>query len=117
MSARVLNRRQARWSISLSRFNFAITYRLGSQQGKSDALSRRSYFAPKEGDAAYDQQHTTLLKPEQLLLRTLHTTTSTDSPFIQEIRVSMSSDPLALKIKQQFANHRSKMSKSEILSS
>ena len=106
MSSRVLNRRQARWSISLSRFDFVITYRPGSQQGKSDALSRRSYLAPKEGDAAYDQQHTALLKPKQLLLRALHTTTPTDSPLIKEIRVSMTSDPLALKIKQQIANHR-----------
>jgi hypothetical protein len=68
MSARVLNRRQAHWSISLSRFNFMITYRPGSQQGRSDALSRRSYLAPKEGDAVYDQQHSMLLKPKRLLL-------------------------------------------------
>jgi hypothetical protein len=27
MSARVLNRRQVRWSMSLSRFDFVITYR------------------------------------------------------------------------------------------
>jgi hypothetical protein len=54
MSARVLNQHQACWSISLSRFNFMITYRPGSQQGRSDTLSRRSYLAPKEGDAAYD---------------------------------------------------------------
>jgi hypothetical protein len=40
MSAKVLNRRQARWSISLSRFNFVITYRPGSKQIQSDALSR-----------------------------------------------------------------------------
>jgi hypothetical protein len=54
MSARVLNRHQAHWSISLSRFNFMITYRPGFQQSRSDALSRRSYLAPKEGDVAYD---------------------------------------------------------------
>jgi len=39
MSAKVLNRRQARWSISLSRFNFVITYCPGSKQIRSDALS------------------------------------------------------------------------------
>jgi hypothetical protein len=33
MSAWILNQCQAHWSISLSRFNFMITYRLGSQQG------------------------------------------------------------------------------------
>jgi hypothetical protein len=45
-----------------------ITSRPGSQQGQSDALSRRLYLAPKERDVAYDQQHSMLLKPEQLFL-------------------------------------------------
>ena len=49
MSARVLNSWQARWDMSLSRFDFVITYRQGSLQGKPDALSRRSYLAPKVG--------------------------------------------------------------------
>jgi hypothetical protein len=39
MNDRVLNRRQARWSMSLSRFDFGITYRPGNLQGKPDALS------------------------------------------------------------------------------
>ena len=99
MSAKVLNRRQARWSISLSRFNFIITYRPETQQIRSDALSRRAYLAPKEGDATYDQQRSTLLKPEQLQLRTTHITTSMDVAFFQDIRVSLQSDPLALKFK------------------
>ena len=68
MSAHVLNCRQARWSMSLSRFEFIITYRPRKQQGLSDALSRRSYFAPKEGDIAFEQQRTVLLKPEQFHL-------------------------------------------------
>ena len=33
MSARVLNRRQTRWNMSLSRFDYVITYRPGEQQG------------------------------------------------------------------------------------
>jgi hypothetical protein len=64
MFARVLNRGQARWSLSLSRFNFVITYRFGSQQGQSNASSRRSYFALKERDVPYDQQHFVFLKPK-----------------------------------------------------
>jgi hypothetical protein len=55
MSTRVLNRRQAHWNISLSRFYFMIMYRPGSQQSRSDALSKRSYLAPKERDVTYDQ--------------------------------------------------------------
>jgi hypothetical protein len=42
----------------------------GSQQDRSDTLSRRSYLASKEGDIAYDQQYSALLKPKRLLLRT-----------------------------------------------
>ena len=55
MSAQVLNQRQACWNISLPHFNFIITYHPTSQHGQFDALSRRSYFIPKEGDATYDQ--------------------------------------------------------------
>jgi hypothetical protein len=99
MSAKVLNRRQARWSISLSRFNFVIMYHPGSKQIRSDALSRRVYLAPREGDAAYDQQKTTPIKPEQLQLKIVRTTTSVDASFLQDIRVSLKFDPLALKLK------------------
>jgi hypothetical protein len=48
-----------------------ITYHLGQQQGKQNALSYCSYFTPKEGDAAYDQQCDTILKLENLWLQTL----------------------------------------------
>ena len=37
-----LNRRQARWAEQLSVFDFIIRYRKGEQNGKADALSRRS---------------------------------------------------------------------------
>jgi hypothetical protein len=68
MSVQVLNQHQARWSLSLSRFNFMITYCPSSQQDQFDTLSRCSYLTTKEGDAAYDQQHSVLLKPKRLLL-------------------------------------------------
>jgi hypothetical protein len=102
----VLNQFQARWSIPLSHFNFIIMYRPGSQQGRSDALSKRSYLSPKEEDAAYDQQHYVLLKPKQLLLRTMHTTTSMDSTFLMDVCISLLSDPLALKFKQSCTDFR-----------
>jgi hypothetical protein len=49
-TTKLLNRRQARWSEFLSRFNFKIVYRPGKQGGKPDALTRRSEDLPKEGD-------------------------------------------------------------------
>jgi hypothetical protein len=83
-----------------------ITYRPGSQQRQSNALSRHLYLTPKEGDTVYDQQHLVLLKPERLLLQTLQTTTSVDPTFLKDIRVSLLSDSLALKFKQSCADSR-----------
>ena len=42
MSSKLLNRRQARWSKFLFRFNFKIVYRFGKQNQVVDALNRRS---------------------------------------------------------------------------
>lgn len=40
-SAKRLNPRQARWALFFTRFNFTVTYRPGSKNGKADALSRQ----------------------------------------------------------------------------
>lgn len=58
-SAKRLNARQARWSLFFSRFNFKITYRPGSKNGKADALSRQ-FDSPSEPS-----------KPEPILPSTL----------------------------------------------
>jgi hypothetical protein len=68
MSTKMLNRRQARWSEFLSRFNFKITYRPGKQGEKPDALTRRSEDLPKEGDERLEHQSRTMLKRENLEL-------------------------------------------------
>jgi len=41
MKVQKLNRRQARWVLYLSRFDFMLKYVLGSKMGKADSLSRR----------------------------------------------------------------------------
>jgi hypothetical protein len=64
MSTKMLNRRQARWSEFLSRFNFKITYRPGKQGEKPDALTRRSEDLPKEGDERLEHQSRIILKKE-----------------------------------------------------
>ncbi len=45
-SAKRLNPRQARWSMFFPRFDFHVTYRSGSKNGKADALSRQFDFIP-----------------------------------------------------------------------
>lgn len=65
-TTKLLNRRQARWSEYLSRFNFRITYRPGKQGAKPDSLTRRSEDLPKEGDKRLRQQSQTVLKRENI---------------------------------------------------
>lgn len=67
MSTKTINRRQARWSEFLSRFNFVITYRPRKLGGKPDALARRSEDLPNDvGDIRLRQQQQTVLKPHNL---------------------------------------------------
>jgi len=61
MEAKKLNRRQARWVLYLSRFNFNLVYKPGPTMGKADALSRCADH--KEG-MGHDNENVILLKPE-----------------------------------------------------
>jgi len=42
MKVQKLNRRQARWALYLSQFNFTLKHVLGTKMGKADGLSKRS---------------------------------------------------------------------------
>jgi RNase H-like domain found in reverse transcriptase/Reverse transcriptase (RNA-dependent DNA polymerase)/Integrase zinc binding domain/Chromo (CHRromatin Organisation MOdifier) domain len=67
MTAKKLNRRQARWSLYLSRFNFSLHHRPGRSMGKTDALSRRS----DHGDGSDDNRDIVLLQPDLFVVRAL----------------------------------------------
>ena len=90
--------------MSLSQFDFVIIYRPGKQQRLSDALSRRSYLAPKAGEAAFDQQCTTLLKLECFCLCATIVPTSIDVNFLDQVRVASIQDNVFLDIKRR-PNH------------
>ena len=67
MTAKKLNRRQARWSLHLARFDFLLHHRPGRTMGKPDALSRRA----DHGNGASDNENIVLLQPEFLAVRAL----------------------------------------------
>jgi hypothetical protein len=69
MEAKKLNRRQARWALYLSRFNFTLVHKPGTMMGKADALSRRADH--KEG-VEHDNENITLLKPEFFRVQAMH---------------------------------------------
>lgn len=66
MSTKNLNRRQARWSEFLSRFDFVIVYRPGKAGGKPDSLTRRSGDLPEGGDERLQNLSQTVLKPSNV---------------------------------------------------
>jgi len=62
MTAKKLNRRQARWSLHLARFDFLLHHCPGHTMGKPDALSRRA----DHRNGASDNENVVLLRPEFL---------------------------------------------------
>jgi len=67
MTAKQLNRRQARWSLYLSRFDFALHHKPGRSMGKPDALSCRS----DHGTGADDNSDVVLFTPKLFAVRAL----------------------------------------------
>ena len=67
MKTKKLNRRQARWSLFLSQFDFTIQYSPGKTNGEADALSRRSQDIPKDDtDARLADCHSIILQKRNL---------------------------------------------------
>ena len=90
-TARTLTRRQARWSLFLSRFNFRIVYRPGRLGGKPDALSRRSDLKPE----GIDNAERTLLDPSLFQLKAMRrgmTRIEGDQELLKQIRRSKAYD-------------------------
>jgi len=58
-----LNKRQARWALYLSRFNFTLKYIPGSKMEKADSLSKR---LDQEVEIEKDNEDEKLVKPEWL---------------------------------------------------
>jgi hypothetical protein len=67
MTNSLLNRRQARWSAFLARFDYEIVYRPWKSNGKADALTRRPGDLPEGGDERLKSMEQVVLKPHNLL--------------------------------------------------
>jgi hypothetical protein len=65
--AQKLNRRQARWSLYLSCFDFTLHHKPGRSMGKPDVLSRRENHGSGQGD----NNNLTLLAPELFCIHAL----------------------------------------------
>jgi hypothetical protein len=65
MTTRHLSRRQARWALFFSEFDFVITHRPGTRNAKADMLSRRSDYLPLEEETSHNFQQ--VIKPSQIM--------------------------------------------------
>ncbi|KAJ8474222.1 hypothetical protein ONZ45_g16023 [Pleurotus djamor] len=89
--AQKLNRRQARWSLYLSRFDFTLHHRPGRSMGKPDALSRRA----DHGNGKDDNQNQVLLKPAFFAVRAVETALEGEEiGILGEIRAGLRSGTL-----------------------
>ena len=108
----MLNRRQARWAHFLTHFDFKITYRPGKPQGKADALSRRSYLAPRPGEPTFDNQKQVILGPTRLQATQVFGM-HLDSHIIDIIREDLKTDVFAQAILVQIDPSRASCSQSQ----
>ncbi len=87
MTAQKLNRRQARWSTFLSRFDLDLSYRPGKSSAKPDLLSRRVDHKRGTED---DNENVVLLKPE--FFRNRVAVMATNPPLLKEILAQQATD-------------------------
>jgi len=70
MKTQKLNRRQVKWALYLSRFNFTLKHVPGSKIGKADSLNRRPDW---EIGVKKDNEDEMLVKPKWLETRRIET--------------------------------------------
>jgi hypothetical protein len=108
MTAKKLNRRQARWSLFLSRFNFTLHHRPGKQSLKPDLLSRRS----DHGKGENDNSDIVLLKPEFFQIQALKQghilLTGEESDLLKRIRDAKDFDESVVKAVEELKASGSK---------
>jgi len=108
MKVQKLNRRQARWALYLSRFNFTLKHVPESKIEKADSLSRRSDW--KVG-VEKDNEDETLVKPEWLEVRKMETVEIIVDrvDLLEEVRKSKVKDNEVIKVVEEIKRAGVKM--------
>jgi hypothetical protein len=103
-SAQKLNRRQARWSLYLSRFDFTLHHKPRKSMGKPDALSRRADHGSGHGD----NDNMTLLDPALFRICALSglNIVGEERTILREIRRSLRDDDLEESVAKAARNLR-----------
>lgn len=98
-SAQKLSRRQARWALFLTRFNFNLCHKPGKTMIRADPLSRRP---DHEEGVNNNNSHQTLLKPEFFAIKALqpsHASTVNDAKLLDKIKLTLQSNEFSTKFR------------------
>jgi len=96
MKAQKLNRRQARWSLYLSRFDFALKHVAGKSMGRADSLSRRVDWAE---EVEKDNENQVMVKEEWLEVRVMEQLIEgLDKGIIKKIKEARDKDKEVIKV-------------------
>ena len=99
MKAQKLNRRQARWSLYLSRFDFALKHVAGKSMGRADSLSRRVDWV--EG-VEKDNENQVMVKEEWLEVRAMEQLIEgPDEGIIKKIKEARDKDEEVIKVVEE----------------
>jgi len=112
MKAQKLNRRQVRWALYLSRFDFMLKHIPGSKMGKADSLSRRPDW---EVGVKKDNENEMLIKPEWMEMRRAETVEIIVDgiDLLKEVRKSKVKDDKVVKAVEEMKQARVKMLRNE----
>ena len=111
IKAQKLNQRQARWSLYLSRFDFALKHVAGKSMGRADSLSRRVDWAK---GVERDNENQVMLKEEWLEVRVMEQLVEgPEEEIVKKIKEARDKDEEVIKAVEEIKKVRVKMLRNE----
>jgi len=110
MSSQKLNRRQARWALFLSHFDFKLVYVPGTKMGKANGLSRRPDWQKGVGK---ENKNRTLAKKEWLNTRAIKEVVIEGVDILDRIRKSKAVDDEIVKVVEEMKRVNMKVLRNE----
>ena len=111
MKAQKLNRRQARWSLYLSRFDFALKYVAGKSMGRADSLSRRVDWTK---EVEKDNENQVILKEEWLEVRVMEQLVEgLEEKIVKKIKEARDKNEEVIKVVEEIKKVEVKMLRNE----
>jgi len=110
MKVQKLNRRQARWSLYLSRFDFTLKHVAGKSMGRADSLSRRVDWAER---VKRDNKNQVMLKKEWLEVRVMEQLVEGLEEIVKKIKEARDKDEEVIKVVEEMKKAGVKMLRNE----